>query len=398
MTRALIVVAVHLLPLLAVGAWATPAHAYPWMIKHEYTGCGVCHTDPSGGYLLTAYGRAQTQTLLSTWGRGPEGEEVDSRSQFAWGVPLPDALNLGVALRNLYLVSKPSQGSTRTRFVQMQADARAMAKVGHFEVAGSLGFVHEGALAAAITRSDTDNLVSREFWLGYRFGDDEATVLRAGRLYLPFGIRTENHYWYVRNRTQTDLDAQEQWGLSLFRQGESYRAEIMGIAGNYQISPDDYRQRGYSGYFELIAVPKLAVGLSSLVTYAALDPELALSAVRGAHGPFVRWGASSDVALLVEADLLHRTPEQGATEVGLASAAMADWELTRGVHGLLTLELATPRFDNDPSTWSHREWVSALWFIYPHIDLRLDAFLSHDQYGPQTVDAITALGQVHVSL
>src|SRR5258706_3381357 len=40
------------------------AHAYTWMIKHGYGRCTVCHADPSGGELLTRYGRVQSDLLL----------------------------------------------------------------------------------------------------------------------------------------------------------------------------------------------------------------------------------------------------------------------------------------------------------------------------------------------
>ena len=40
------------------------AHAYTWMIKHGYASCPVCHADPSGGELLTTYGRVQSDELL----------------------------------------------------------------------------------------------------------------------------------------------------------------------------------------------------------------------------------------------------------------------------------------------------------------------------------------------
>ena len=53
-----------LLPILVVLSWSRPAHAYAWMIRHGYGGCNVCHADPSGGELLTAYGRAQGDLLL----------------------------------------------------------------------------------------------------------------------------------------------------------------------------------------------------------------------------------------------------------------------------------------------------------------------------------------------
>jgi hypothetical protein len=44
---------VLLLPVAVVLLWSRPAQAYSWMIKHSYGGCTVCHTDPSGGEMLT---------------------------------------------------------------------------------------------------------------------------------------------------------------------------------------------------------------------------------------------------------------------------------------------------------------------------------------------------------
>src|SRR5262249_37407470 len=53
----------------AVVLSSTAAKAYPTMIRHGYPQCASCHTDPSGGTLLTRYGRAQSELLLSSrWG------------------------------------------------------------------------------------------------------------------------------------------------------------------------------------------------------------------------------------------------------------------------------------------------------------------------------------------
>jgi len=53
----------------AVGLFSTAASAYPTMIRNGYTQCATCHADPSGGTLLTPYGRAQSELLLSSrWG------------------------------------------------------------------------------------------------------------------------------------------------------------------------------------------------------------------------------------------------------------------------------------------------------------------------------------------
>ena len=64
--------AVKVFETLAIGnAVPGAAHAYPWMIRHGYSGCGVCHVDPSGAGLLTDYGRAQSELLMATrWSEG----------------------------------------------------------------------------------------------------------------------------------------------------------------------------------------------------------------------------------------------------------------------------------------------------------------------------------------
>jgi hypothetical protein len=80
------------LPLLCVLSTSKPAHAYAWMIRHGYSGCPVCHADPSGGETLTAYGRAQSDLLLRTrWdGKNPE-EARSSAARAGRSMPLASA-------------------------------------------------------------------------------------------------------------------------------------------------------------------------------------------------------------------------------------------------------------------------------------------------------------------
>jgi hypothetical protein len=66
--------------LLFVSFFPSRAHAYAWMIKHAYAGCPVCHADPSGGELLTAYGRAQSDLLLRMRYGKPGGSSDSSSS------------------------------------------------------------------------------------------------------------------------------------------------------------------------------------------------------------------------------------------------------------------------------------------------------------------------------
>lgn len=383
--------------------WAKPCEAYPWMVRHEYTGCATCHTDPSGGFLLTAYGRAQTQTLLSTFGKGPEGNEVDRRSQLLWGaVSTPDWADAGASLRYLYLYNKPNGTPATTRSILMQADLRGAIHVGAFEAAGSLGYAHEGGKDAWVTsRAQGDNLVAREFWVGYNFDEERNTKLRAGRLYLPYGLRVLDHTLFVRNATRTDLDAQQQYGLSLFHGADNYRVEVMAVLGNYQLRPDKYRERGYSAYVEYSALDRLALGVSSLLTYQgeSSSPSITGAAIRGAHGPFLRWAPIRSLALMSEWDVLHNGPTSGgAPIVGLAGLIQADWEFYRGLHAVATPELYLSDFQVGTDSTSYRGWLTAAWFAYPHVDFRIDGIYGSESFAGTRMDYVMALGQAHVSL
>jgi hypothetical protein len=375
------------------------------MIQHQYTGCATCHVDPSGGYLLTAYGRAQTQALLSSFGKGPEGDEVDSRSNFAFGLMPPnDTLNLGASVRQAWFWSKAVDpaGNAKSRWMLMQADFRAAVSVGRFIVTGSIGFLQDGNHPAQVTTGTKNVVVSREYWLGMRLGEEGNTMLRVGRMYLPFGIRAIEHPFYVRTNTGTNIDYQQQVGASVFHETDAYRFEIMAIAGNYQISPDQYRERGYSGYVELGVGSGAQLGFSSKVTRAKLNPmTFGKNSYSGAHGPMLRWSPLEHVAVLVEADLLHLSATGAQTKFGFASLAQIDWEAVRGLHTMVTGEFYDgPEWDRDNRHHLfNRDWLSFVWFAYPHVDLRLDSYWASESYAPPSrTNSVGALGMVHVSL
>src|SRR4051812_4913753 len=84
------------------------AQAYAWMIRHEYAGCNQCHADPSGGGLLTAYGRAQSELLLRTRYGVAETDDPGRTGEFLFGLlPLPDSVLLGGDARGAYVRVAP---------------------------------------------------------------------------------------------------------------------------------------------------------------------------------------------------------------------------------------------------------------------------------------------------
>jgi hypothetical protein len=379
-------------------AWSRPATAYPWMIRHEYTACAQCHADPSGGALLTMYGRAQSEILLRTYyGHRGDDYEPSRVNEFAFGLfKLPDELLLGGDVRTLYLNVKPEGGPAISRYIWMQADVQGQVTIDRFRANGSIGYAHEGARAAAITNWADHNVVSRTHWVGVDLGADRQWLLRAGRMNLPFGLRNIEHTTWVRSRTRTSTNDHQQHGLALAYTAGKWRGEAMAIAGNFQLSPNAYRDRGYSAYAEYAFTSKLALGASSNIVHAEQDLLLGTAAWRHAHGAFARWASPwKPLVVLAEGDYVlwsQRTRNSG----GVAAMVQLDIEPIQGVHGMVTGELLNERFG--ATTSSYGVWASAAWFFAPHLDVRLDAIQQQMAAGDTTLGVRSLLAQFHAFL
>ena len=488
MPRAWSFVLFHVVPVALVLVWSADAHAYTWMIRHGYGGCTNCHTDPSGGEMLTPYGRAQGDLLLrmhygkdtesgqasepakttesfdsfdsfdsdsetkgdskgaakgdakSDDGAGSKGQasgeakaaakpqksasskaeqdndsDVPRSAGFMWGLfDTPPWLLLGGGYRHsfLYVPSKPSGDQFRT--FPMQADLYGELIVDRFHAGGTLGVakVQPGspyAHAAQITTNQgyQYNLISRTHFIGYDIGAKREWMLRAGRLNLPFGVRIPEHIMWVRDFTHTNREAQQEHGVALAFNGDNVRAEVMGIAGNYQLNPDKYRQRGYSGYVEVAVAPKVAAGVSSMVTTAQSDFYTLEDAktVRGAHGPFARVVISKPLVALVEADALHTSRRS----LGYVGFLQLDYELVQGLHfqatgealdeGFESKDLAGNSLARAPGAGKPRwgGWGTVDWFFLPHLEARVDAITRQNPAPGQKPD-FQLLGQLHFYL
>jgi len=400
-TRALARWMLPLLAALAVVAWTRPASAYAWMIRHEYTGCVQCHADPSGGGLLTPYGRAQGELLLRTQ-YGPPPDDPGRVAGFLWGAfELPEWLLLGGDVRTLTIHQTSAGAPALDDTFLMQADLTGQVTIDRVRANASIGFAQQGALKAAITSAPDNNLVSRVHWIGVDLGEDRNWLLRAGRMNLPFGIRSIEHTMWVRSQTLTDIDDGQEDGVSLAYNGDKWRGEAMAIAGNYQVNPDAYRERGYSAYAEWDPSTVFAAGATSLVTYAERDIELQTQIIRHAHGLFARWVPFPMLVVLSETDLLvQSTPAtltHGAeTFVGYTGMLQGDLEVIQGVHVMATGEMldATPTRTGT----SFAGWATLQWFLGPHVDVRGDAIWESLASPAGDVPSTTLLAQLHMFL
>jgi hypothetical protein len=361
------------------------------MIRHEYTGCITCHTDPSGAGVLRPYGRAQSAVLLSTrYGASPD-EEPGPIANFLFGVvPTPEWLLLQGWVRNGYIWNYSNGAQVDARLLQMDADLGAAVEVEKFRASVTLGYnmadiALDSQSAWVTTTSSAGNLVSRVHWAGISFADDSG-LARAGRLNLPFGLRNIEHTTWVRNETRTDTNQDQQHGLAVAYTAEHVRGELMGILGNFQIGPDAYRERGYSGFAELAFGSRYAVGLSSLVTHANADVVTQKDTLRQAHGLFARASPFEKLAFLASAagDTMRE---------GYVGFVQGDFEPVQGVHGILTGEMMSQPVNQAVTQFG--VWIGAAWFVFSHVDVRVDAI---QRGGSGLPTNRTILAQLHVYL
>jgi hypothetical protein len=381
------------------------ASAYPWMIRHGYTGCMPCHTDPSGGAgVLTEYGRAQSDLLLRMrYGETSDSGEADKTSGFLFGLaPLPEQLRMGGDFREGYLSTQVENAPVQQQFITMRADLTADVKVGRFRAAGNLGYAPEGDLMASITTSNSENLISREHWIGVELDDDGAFLLRAGRIALPYGIRMIEHTLWARTLTRTDFDDTQEYGVALSFAADQIRGEVMGIAGNFQVHPDDFRDRGYSAYLEYAPMTSLALGASSMFTRATRDIQFDVTDYRYSNGVFARYSPALPIVFLAEADSVYQSLTWNGHRGGYAGFVQADYEPSQGFHVMATGEIMNDGTQGEPP--SYDGWLSAVWFCLPHVDLRFDGIYSSLGSPPSSTlpashsGVTTWLAQLHLFL
>jgi hypothetical protein len=368
------------------------ARAFPFMIRHGYTGCGECHVDPSGGGALTAYGRGQSAILLSsTWG---EPHEPGKGKDFLWGaVPLPEQLALQADLRSLVI---PRPGDVRV--VGMQNDLRGAVTLGKVVAYASLGIVSEGAGKARVGTKTDDvsdvGAVSREHWVGYKPTDE--ILVRAGSINAPYGLRTDNHITFARAATRTDVNDDQPFGVGAYWAPGKVRGELLLGIGDPQVSGDDPItepwERSYHATVAWSLDSKLDVGASSLMGRSAFDLDTEEERTRQAHALHARWSPVRPLVLFGEAGLLRDNVAGNGTG-GSYGWLLADVEPVQGLHVEGTGEWCASLGQGRVG----RAGGALRWFVAPHFDVRMDLFYGTLKCTPEDARMMGLL-QGHVYL
>lgn len=203
-----------LLGLLAAAALAPrTAQAFPqWQFSSGTSRCNQCHFSPSGGGLITNYGRDAVGEDLSSW----EGD-----GGFLFGaVDMPSWLAVGFDGRMAVLRHHAGNAEgPMTAIFPMQADLSLRAAFADsFSLMATVGYRGQARNSPAGLGNDNfypasgDRVISREHYLMWRSGA-LGPYVRAGRFFAPYGLRLAEHSTYVRRDNGFNL-LEETYGLS----------------------------------------------------------------------------------------------------------------------------------------------------------------------------------------
>jgi hypothetical protein len=322
---------------------AKTSYSFPEMVRAGYANCVTCHQSPTGGGLLTPYGRALSGEVLSSW--TSEGEE-----RFLYFVSPPDWLNLGGDVRALGLYQNRAAYQS-AQFIFMQADVEAGVNIGPVSAVATAGIDNDG------------NAVSRRHYLQFRATDE--LQFRVGKFLPAFGIYTENHSVAI-NR-----------GIGRDQGTETYNVEAAWIAKDFDVfatgilgRPDNLNlgaETGAALSSSLTIDNRYKMGLSYY--YGTRDIEH-----RHIVGPFGILGFTPHFFLLVDADLQYFIPTTLLNinpQTGFIDYVRLDYEIFQGFHLYVTQELTVQDLTNSAGTLSDAYGIGAQFFPRPHLELNM---------------------------
>jgi hypothetical protein len=386
----------RLLVLAGLGLGAASAHAEPMFLSRQYTRCTTCHYSPTGGGLLTPYGRSLSSHELSTMGRSePAGSDVVVRppaeggnagqapgktkeEAFLWGL-LGDALgpvDLGIDVRPSHL-KVDAGGFSLTRDLFMNGDLLAAYRVQGWTVYGEVG---REPLAQG------SKIDSYEYWVGHQ--SESGLGFRVGRFLPAYGLRLADHTALTRAGLGFDKFDQV-YALELSRTAEHNLLEVSVGPGPADAVLHDDGRRAFTatGRFQMDLGPRSALVVSGLFRDASR-----IQARNEAGGVAFGFSPASRLTVWSEADAQFLQGAPGPPAYTLLNET--SFEVYRGLWLKFSPQLRTDYGNAGGGVW--RTVFEA--DLLPRTHWNVDLSFYRDQSRVNSVVTKTFLAQLHLYL
>jgi hypothetical protein len=289
---------------LALFLGAKGAGAEPMFLSKEYNRCTSCHYSPTGGGLLSPYGRSLSRQELSTTGRSDPSAPSPGRGRgeesFLWGA-LGDTLgnvDVGIDLRPSRLSLDLGGPTSDSLGILMTADLLAAWRAHGFTVYGEVG--RKPGIGP-----EPAGVYSYEHWVGYE--SPRGLGLRAGRFFPAYGVRLADHT--ALSRAPLGFDNYDQvYALEVSHGGERHLLQLsIGPGRADAVVHGDPHAFTATGRFQWDLGSRTSLVLSGLYRdRTTLDPRNGAGGIAFGVAPR-RW-----ISIWAEADAQFREGSPGA--------------------------------------------------------------------------------------
>jgi hypothetical protein len=355
---------------------ALPAAAEPMFLSRQYARCANCHFSPTGGGMLTPYGRSLSREELSTTGKSAPGQTTGREHEFLFGLlgSKLGSLSLGVNLRPSHLRFE-FEGDSSSRDLLMNADLTAAWRRG--------GFTAYAELGRQPFAGDT-RVTSFEHWIAYQAG--KGFGVRAGRFLPAYGVRFADHSSF--NRAPLGFGTADQlYALELSHTTDHHLLQVTLSPGRADALVDNDGSAAFTtavrAQFDLGSRAAL---VASGLYQAASDVERE----NGLAGVALGFAPASRLTIWGQADLRLR---EGTSAAYTLTSEVA-FEVYTGIWLKLVPQFRTENGDSSAGTFRFGAGLDLL--PRTHWNVNLGYYRDRDRLSDRTFE--TLLAQLHLYL
>jgi hypothetical protein len=313
---------------------AIRAHAEPYLAVQTGLKCGVCHVNPTGGGLRTAFGDIFAQTLM------PQNH-VDTGND-PWTGDLGKYLRIGGDLRFDGTFTEAPHTPPENTFTLEQARVYLEANV-----------IPERLLVYVDEQVAPGGALNREAY-GLYWSADHSWYVKAGQMYLPFGFRLQDQTAFILTASGINMTTPDQ-GVEFGWERGHWDAQLAVSDGTAGASSTDNGKQ-YSG--QLMWVESIwRVGAAANFNNKSVGNKSVLGLFGGLRTGPIEWLAQGEI-------IDDKSIQEGTTVAGQRQTATlleANWTITKGNNLKITSEYYDPDRDvpnNSETRWSAvYEWT-----------------------------------------
>ena len=326
---------------------ARNAWAFPELVRYGYNNCIACHYSPSGGGILTPYGREFSANTLSMF---------NANGAFLFGaVKPPNWLALQGEFSSLNLITTDPVTQTATpSHIFMQEDLEGALVFKKFVIDGTIG--RQDSAPAP----QNNEFFTRRFFVQYK--PTNQTSIRAGKFLRDFGINSSDHETAVKQGLGFDQGS-ETYNIEGAWLGEKVTVFLTGDFGR----PDDLSLNAEKG---VVLNGSYFFGGSNRVglSYAYGTNSLAN---RNVFGPYWALGFTKHFSLLSEFDFQRNFESTfDNPQWGYADYQRLDYEILQGLHLYMLQNFSQLDFSN-PGVRDEGYGFGIQYFPIAHVETRL---------------------------